>query len=467
MKKYTWLLILLIPIVMFSQPTISLTPRITGLNSPLQVAHAGDNTHRIFVVEKGGTIKAYNSNYQFLDTLLRITNIRTASEQGLLSMAFHPNFRQNGYFYVYYTDHGSSTTSGDNKLNVDRYTISGSNPNRANIATKLSILSIPHPATNHNGGKLNFGRDGFLYLSVGDSGGGGDPQNVAQNTNSLLGKMLRINVDSTSGGKNYAIPAGNPFNNEIVSLGLRNPFRWTFDRYTGDMFIGDVGQNAREEVSFVEKSNIPGANFGWRCYEGKVTYNTGGCGNVSQYILPPYDYPTQGSYRSVIGGIVYRGYQYPKLKNWYFFIDYYNSSMHFVNLTNSTWTPSTQITFGSIADFSETEDGEVLICRNVGSPAGVVYQLTTTNPRQVYVFSGSGNWSDSANWKNGLKPENVIPSNADIVIKPYKNGVCTLDVAQVIPPGNGIYIEPETNFVVAQNLNVSSLKSVMRRLRTF
>ena len=465
MKKYLLAtLVLLIHFISFAQPTISLVSRISGLNNPLQVAHAGDNTHRIFVVEKGGTIKVYNSNYIFLDTLIRLTNIRTDGEQGLLSVAFHPNFKENGYLYLYYTANG--TTSSNNFLNLDRYTISKNNANKADLSSRVSLLSIPHPATNHNGGKLNFGKDGYLYLSTGDSGGGGDPNNVAQNTTSLLGKILRVNVDSVSPGKNYSIPQGNPYNNEIIALGLRNPFRWTFDRYTGDMYIGDVGQNAREEVSYVAATHINGANFGWRCYEGKNTYNTNGCGNINQYILPPLDYPIGSQFgRSVIGGIVYRGYQYPELKNWYFFIDYYNANMQMVDIANNNWTPFAQNTLTNISDFSEMEDGEVLICRNTNP--GVVYQLTSATSRQVFIFTGSGNWSDETNWKNGQKPVNVLPSNADIVIKPYKSGVCTLDVVQVITQVNGLYIEPGSSLVVSQNVKTSAIKSIMNAMKRF
>lgn len=448
----------------FCQPTVTLVSRITGLANPMQIANAGDNTHRIFVVEKNGTIKVFNSSYSFVDTLLRITGINTGGEQGLLSMAFHPDFRTNGHFYVYYT---APAGTNSNILKLDRYTISSTNPNRANPGSRLELLSINHPATNHNGGKINFGRDGFLYLATGDSGGGGDPGNAGQTQSSLLGKMLRLNVDATSQGKNYAIPAGNPFNTEVFSLGLRNPFRWNFDRLNNDVYIGDVGQNAKEELNFRPLAQMSGANFGWRCYEGFSSYNTGGCLDQNQYISPVNDYTITSTAKSIIGGMVYRGYKYPALKNWYFYIDYFNSNMLMVNRSQASWTPAVQnVSISAISDFSETEDGEVLICRNANP--GVVYELTTTtNQRQIYTFSGSGNWSDASNWKNGSLPPNPLPANGDIVIKPYKGGSCTINVSQMISSGSALYIEPGANLVVSENINVTSVKSFMRKVRAF
>ncbi len=444
--------------------TVTLKPVITGLSSPMQTAHAGDNSHRIFVVEKEGTIKVFDKDYKALGTFLTISGIRTTGEQGLLSMAFDPAYRSNGHFYIYYT--ASGTANFNNRLILDRYTVSASNSNQANPASRLNILSIDHPATNHNGGKINFGKDGFLYLSTGDSGGGGDPGNVAQNTRSLLGKMLRIDVSITTGTTNYTIPAGNPYNNEIFSTGLRNPFRWNFDRYNNDVYIGDVGQNEREEVSFASSKQLLGANFGWRCYEGRQEYNTSGCASIYQYILPPYDYPLTSSARSVVGGGVYRGYQFPDLKNWYFFIDYFNTNMLMVNRNGDNWTPIVKNTsVNNISDFSESEDGEVLICRN--SNSGQVYQLVASNPRTVYVFSGSGNWSNPSNWKNRQIPPNPLPVGADIVVKPYVNGVCTLDVAQIVPFGNNLFLEPGSKFELSKNLDMGKVKELVRRMRKF
>ena len=465
MRTTLMVFLLLWSYITWAQPSVTLVQRITNLSNPMQTAHAGDNTHRIFVVEKAGTIKVFDKNYRFVDTLLRITGINTSGEQGLLSMAFHPEFKSNGHFYIYYT----APWSGGNQLRLDRYTISSTNINRADPSSRLSLLSINHPATNHNGGKLNFGKDGYLYLATGDSGGGGDPANAGQTQTSLLGKMLRLDVDGRSSGKNYTIPAGNPFQTEVFSLGLRNPFRWSFDRFNNDVYLGDVGQNAKEEVNFRPLSQMAGANFGWRCFEGLSSFNTQNCLDQNQYISPVYDYritstPVQA--RSVVGGIVYRGYKYPAMQNWYFFIDYFNSNLHMVNRSQASWTPLVQnVSVSNISDFSETEDGEVLICRN--SAPGIVYELTTANPRQIYIFSGSGMWSDVSNWKNGLIPPNPVPEHADIVIKPIKGGNCIIDVAQIISAGSTLYVEPGANITIAKTINTTSLKSFMRRVRSF
>jgi glucose/arabinose dehydrogenase len=430
---------------------VALTSVITGLSSPMQVTHAGDNSHRLFVVEKGGVIKGYDSTFVFIDTLLRITGLNTSGEQGLLSLAFHPQFRDSGYFYIYYTAPGSS--SSVNVLTLDRYKISSANPNRALVSSRLNILSISHPATNHNGGKINFGKDGYLYLSTGDSGGSGDPQNFAQNTGSLLGKLLRIDINSTSGTNNYLIPPNNPFGNQIYALGLRNPFRWTFDRYNGDLYLGDVGQGAQEEINYTPRDSIAGVNFGWRCYEGQAGYNTSGCAGQASYKSPKHSYIINSANgRSIIGGIRYRGYQYPELKDWYFAIDYFTSNLLIFDRSSNNWTPTLQnVGQSNLCDFSEGEDGEVYICKN----SNTVYQLTHANARPVYVFSGSGSWSNTSNWKRYSKPPDTLNSGFDIVIKPYNGGVCTLNAPQVIKSGSKLLIEPGSKLVLNASLKTN------------
>jgi glucose/arabinose dehydrogenase len=218
-----------------AQPVLSLVPVIdTGLSSPIQFVNAGDGTRRVFIVQQGGTIRAYDSAFKFLSLFLTVSNVNFSGERGLLSMAFHPDYKNNGLFYVYYVN-----TNGD--LELARYQVS-SDSNIANPGSKIILITIPHPTNaNHNGGELHFGIDGYLYLSTGDGGGGGDVPNNAQNTSVLLGKMLRFNVNTSATAPYYTIPAGNPFGNEIFDLGLRNPFRWSFDRLTNDMWIGDVG----------------------------------------------------------------------------------------------------------------------------------------------------------------------------------------------------------------------------------
>ena len=417
-----------------------LHPVITNLNEPIQTTHAEDNKHRVFVVEKGGTIKVFDSSYIFLDTLLRITGIRTSGEQGLLSLAFHPNFRQNGYLYIYYTANGPN--NWNNNLVVDRYTVPTDNPNqnKAEVNSRKNILSIYHPATNHNGGKLNFGKDGFLYLATGDSGGGNDPANSAQDTSSLLGKLLRINIDVPNDTIKYLIPPGNLYNKAYYATGLRNPFRWTFDRYTGDIYIGDVGQSGYEEVNYLPQSQIFGANFGWKCYEGPNPYIGDNCPAANLVVSPTHYYPTSSGNNSVVGGIVYRGYKYPDLKNYYIFSDFYGGNIRLINRSGNNWTPIVYNgNYSNISDYSEKEDGEVLISR---LSDGIVYELRSNTVRTVYTFSGNGDWNTSSNWKGNTIPPNPLLAGQVIVIKPFNGGACSITPNQTILSGAEIIIEP-------------------------
>ncbi len=436
-------------VTVVAQPTIIMNSVITGLNVPIQITHAGDGTNRIFIVEKGGLIKVYSKSYVLLDTLLTLTGLPTASnEQGLLGVVFHPNFYSNGYLYINYTKSNNNTV-------IDRYTISSTNANEVNPATKLNILDIPHTFTNHNGGEMHFGKDGYLYISTGDGGSGGDPENNAQNNNSLLGKILRINVDATSGTQNYTIPADNPIaGNALYVKGLRNPFRWSFDRYTGDMWIGDVGQSAKEEIDFIAKADIAGSNLGWRCYEGNNTYNTSGCASISAYKFPLYDYAYSSTSKSIIGGVRYRGYKYPDLKGYYFAIDYFSNSLKLINNINNTWSTSSQTfatSYKGICDFGETEDGELYA---VDHDNNVVYQVSNSNAKTVYTFSGTDDWMKPSNWRDGAVPPNPLPSGSVIAIKPRFGGNCTLSNVVTIATGADVFVEPNCNFVVNTTMNI-------------
>ncbi len=422
----------------------------TSLSSPIQLTHAGDGSNRIFVAEKGGRIKVFTKNYVLSDTLIRIFDMGSDGEQGLLSVVFHPNFKNNGYFFVFHTQENT------NALIVDRYTISTTDPDKADITTKLSILNIPHPFLNHNGGEMHFGKDGFLYISTGDGGAGNDPDDNGQDSLSLLGKILRINVNSFSGGNNYSIPIGNPNPaSPVYCYGLRNPFRWSFDRQTGDMYIGDVGQSAREEVTFTAAESIAGSNFGWDCFEGSVLHPTDApCLPYSNYVPPIYEYVTGGNERSVIGGNVYRGYAYPDLKGWYFAADYYSRFLRKIMKTGTLWNVFTQempALYWGMADFGETEDGELHMVDNSNN---VIYQMTTANPRTVYIFTGNGDWMIASNWKSDVVPPNPLPSGSVIVIKPYNNGTCQLFQNRTINPGADFFVEPGCHFILGGTANL-------------
>jgi len=330
----------------FSQ-TIELEDFADGFSSPLALKNAGDE--RLFVVEQGGVIKIVDLNGTVNTTpFLDIQSIVNAGgERGLLGLAFHPEYQANGRFFVHY-----SNSSGDTQ--ISEFSVSTSNPDIANPNSEVMILTVSQPYSNHNGGTIAFGpQDGYLYIGLGDGGGGGDTNNNAQNPTLLIGKLLRIDIDTQSGGNNYGIPSDNPFigdpntRDEIWATGLRNPFRFTMDPETNSIWIGDVGQNAREEVNRASLSQA-GLNYGWRCYEGNAPFNTSGCPDESELTFPVFDYSWNGG-GSVIGGYVYRGDLYADLQDVYVFgdIDGMISTLDIDdNYINQGQFPGTWVAFG-------------------------------------------------------------------------------------------------------------------------
>ncbi len=325
-KKIFCLLSLTIGIYSLSaQPELTMEPYATGFDIPVGISNAGDE--RLFILEKEGLIKIIDSDaftvpIPFLDINKQVNS--GSSERGLLGLVFHPDFKTNGYFYINYTNLDGNTV-------ISRYSVDQADPDRANPDSEKIILQVEQPFNNHNGGDLHFGPDGFLYIGLGDGGAAGDPQNFAQNPRSLLGKMLRIDVNTNSEAIPYTIPDDNPFVNnpnvldEIWALGLRNPWRFSFDSATGDLWIGDVGQNNTEEVNFMPSSSRGGENYGWRCFEGDKAFNTSGCQNQDNYVFPIHVYrhiSDDGCGGSVTGGFVYRGTQYPGLNGYYIYADY-------------------------------------------------------------------------------------------------------------------------------------------------
>lgn len=418
----------------------------------MQLVNAGDGTNRLFIVQKGGTVLVYNDAYQFLDTFCVVANISSSGERGLLSLAFHPDYVHNGLFYVYY-----NTTIGS--LELARFKVSANNANKADTSTKVILKTIPHPGnSNHNGGELHFGHDGYLYLSTGDGGGAGDVPNNAQNLNVLLGKMLRFNVD-TSAAPYYTIPPGNPFGNEIYAYGFRNPFRWSFDRQTHDMWIGDVGQDSYEEINFRPADSIRGSNFGWRCYEGFVNFNTNNpntcTGNPGNYVFPAYAYSTQNPAAAITGGTVYRGFTYPDLKGYYIGADFYSGIFYKIKFDSTThlWVTALQtLAPTGLSDFGESEDGELYA---VSLTANNVSLITASGAvEKVYTFNGNGDWTNAANWTaNGIPPA-ALPSGSGIVIDPVTNGNCILNTEQRILNGARITVRSGKQFTVNSNLSI-------------
>ena len=334
-----------------------------SFNSPVEIKNAGDE--RLFVVEKSGKIKILNQNGSvnstpFLDIEDRVST--NANERGLLGLAFHPNYPENPFFFVNYTNNSGATTISKFSVSADQ--------NIANDSETI-LLEINQPYANHNGGCINFGPDGNLYIGMGDGGSGGDPQNYSQNTESLLGKMLRINVNSGA----YSIPENNPYGDEIWSVGLRNPWKFSFDSLNGDLWIADVGQNEYEEINMVQ-NNPANINYGWRCYEGNEPYNLSGCPDEGlTFPVSTYSHYSSGDFKcSITGGYVYRGNQISGLNGVYFFADYCSGEIGLLSKNeNDEWDMSLAFPNinGSWVSFGEDINGELYIA----SINGGIYKI--------------------------------------------------------------------------------------------
>lgn len=355
-----------------AQPVTNMDLFASGFTSPVCIANAGDS--RLFVVEQGGLVRVVGSSGQvssqpFLDIRSRITS---GGERGLLGIAFHPQYKTNGYFYVNYTGDGGAT-------NISRFKVSSANPETADPQSEIKLLTIAQPYANHNGGDLCFGPDGYLYIGMGDGGSAGDPGNRAQNPKEYLGKMLRIDVNQ---GNPYAIPATNPFYNststlgEIWALGLRNPWRFSFDRLTGDLWIADVGQNVVEEINFQLANSTGGENYGWRCYEGNQVYNSSGCPAASAFTFPAYTYP-HGSECSVTGGYVYRGNASSAYYGHYFFADYCSDRIWTLLKVGNNWVKEDfgQFAGNNFSTFGEDSGGQLYVA---GVKSGNIYRVIGT-----------------------------------------------------------------------------------------
>ncbi len=337
MKKLTLILFVTLTSNLFAQ-TYTLSSYCTGFSSPITMAQApGDD--RLYIVEQPGTIRIINTNGtavagDWLDIQSRVYD--NGNEQGLLGLAFPDDYQTTGYFYVYYTiDSAGSSADGDNR--VSRFSRSTGNPLVADPNSEVVLFTVPDNASNHNGGCIQFGPDGYLYVGMGDGGGAGDIPNNAQNNLTKMGKMLRINVDAPG----YTDPVSNPFYGvagyigSTWAKGLRNPWKFSFDRITGDMWIGDVGQDAHEEIDHQLASSTGGENYGWRCYEGLFPYNTSGCQPQNTYNSPVADVPqSTGPMCSITAGEVYRGAMWNDLYKKLFFSDYCND--YFWTLTWDT-----------------------------------------------------------------------------------------------------------------------------------
>lgn len=332
---------------------------------PVDLQHAGDNSDRIFVVEQRGVISVFPNDPQtgekstFLDIEGQVED--EGNEEGLLGLAFHPDYENNGYFYVNYT------ASDPDRTVISRFQVSSSDPNKADENSELVLLEFDQPYSNHNGGQVSFGPDGYLYIAVGDGGSGGDPQGNGQNLKTLLGTLLRIDVDQTSGGENYAIPADNPFANnsegyreEIYAYGLRNPWRFSFDPENNKLWTGDVGQNAYEEIDIIEK----GGNYGWNVMEGFHCFKPSSDCDQEGLKLPIWEYGRSEGDVSVTGGFVYRGPSMNTLEGLYVYADYVSGriwTLDHSDLQNPVNTELLNAPF-AISSFGVDQDNELYIC---------------------------------------------------------------------------------------------------------
>lgn len=337
----------------------------TGFTRPVDIAHCGDN--RLFIVQKGGRIRIVQPDGSILPTdFLNITAQvnSNGNEQGLLGLCFDPGYAANGRFYVYYI-----SGSGNGTSRVSRFRVSDTDPNVADPASEEILYTATQPYSNHNGGDIDFGPDGMLYIFFGDGGSAGDPQNYAQDLNSKLGKVMRLDVSGETG---YTVPADNPLVGqanalpEIWAWGLRNPWRAGFDRLTGDLYIGDVGQNAVEELDFWPAGDNSGPNFGWRCYEGNSAYNTSGCQPASAYVAPiAHHAQSQQGWCSIIGGRTYRGPTYWRLEGRHVYTDYCGGQFYsIVRDEFGAWVRQ-QVLASGIAGWTvigENSAGELFAC---------------------------------------------------------------------------------------------------------
>ncbi len=357
-------------------------------NRPIVITHAGDGTNRVFVAEQEGIIKVFANDQEteessvFLDIDDRCVYADNQNEEGLLGFAFHPEFRTNGEFFVYYT-----SSDEDHLSKVSRFRVSRDNPNVADAASEEEILRIPQPFWNHNGGTIEFGPDGYLYIALGDGGSGNDPQGNGQNLTTLLGSILRIDVNTKDAGKNYAIPKDNPFvgkqikvgfqgktvpaRGEIYAYGVRNIWRMSFDRKTGELWAADVGQNLWEEINLIKA----GGNYGWNVREGKHWFRPDGNDGVRSDLIDPIFEYNHDVGKSITGGTVYRGTQVPELIGKYVYADYVSGRLWaldydtaagkvIANYSLSTEQPGENL---PVMSFGTDETGELYFTTPFGS----------------------------------------------------------------------------------------------------
>ncbi len=423
-------------------PPVSLRLVASGLASPTEIANAGDGSDRLFLVEKGGTIRILNNGGILATPFLSIASlVSTSSERGLLGLAFDPKFKTNRRFFVYYS------RASDGAEQLSSFLVSAGDPNVADAASESPILTIPHPGfDNHNGGKLAFGPDGYLYIGVGDGGSGNDPPNNAQTLSVLLGKLLRIDVSGASG---YTVPASNPFVGvggtlpEIWAYGLRNPWRFSFDRRAGDLYIGDVGQGATEEVDFQPAGIAGGRNYGWRVFEGTgCNIPATGCSLPNH--TPPvlqYHHDASGGI-AITGGYVYRGRKSSALDGFYVYGDYGSNRIWAAvrSASGSAWGNFVIVeppgVLNGISTFGEDEAGNLYVA---SINDGNIYAIDAPGP----AAPGQGSQFDfDSNGKSDLLWANADGRAAIWLM----NGIAPSATAEIIGAGTGWSVAQVADF---------------------
>ena len=355
----------------------SLAPAFPALRftKPVDVQHAGDGSNRLFVVEQRGVIHVFENAESANETAIFLdiqSAVRDGGERGLLGLAFHPEYQSNGFFFVNYTAGSTLTTR------ISRFQVDPEDPNRADPNSEVLFLQYRQPFGNHNGGGVVFGPDGYLYIGTGDGGSAGDPENNGQDMTSLLGKMLRLDIDQPNGDVPYGIPPDNPFlgqdgvRPEIYALGLRNPWRYAFDEATGQLWAGDVGQGSIEEIDLIES----GGNYGWRKMEGTACFNPSTNCTPGTYAAPIFEY-THAQGKSVTGGRVYHGSRRSDLAGHYIFGDYVSGKLWALDPANAGSPVVTELedTFLEFSTFGVDEEGELLIV----DYGGELYRFASTS----------------------------------------------------------------------------------------
>lgn len=455
----TLFLLFLSGITLSQTPQLTTIPYISGLVKPVDITHCKDN--RLFIVEQDGRIRIVLNDTllqtPFLDINAQV--LSTGNEQGLLGLAFHPDYKLNGQFYVNYINNNGNTR-------ISRFNVDPLDSNRADVSSEVVIMTITQPYSNHNGGDLMFGPDGYLYIPLGDGGNANDPQNRSQNPLERLGKTLRIDVNH---GSLYAIPPDNPFINnnswlpEIWNLGFRNPWRACFDQVTGDFWLGDVGQNVWEEIDFQQFGATGGENYGWRCYEASVAFNLTGCQPLSAFTMPVHEYSHTNGNCSVTGGEVYRGSKYSNLFGHYLFSDFCVPSIRTIRKTGNQFIHSTNNSWpgAGISCFGQDWKGELYLANLYNGQIRKIADTSSCIPvawlsdSDTLTFCGSSGtlrtpFGDSLNYKwyfNGSQVPGILTN--ELTVNQSGTYVVSVDGTQ------GICRNSDTVYVVLTGSNIS------------